>query len=364
MSSEFISILEVYIFMKRKITLALLIILVMAVSASAFSGREKWTFQPDSSVTSGIAISGNTLFFGSETGRFYALNKNSGQVIWDFKTSNTIYGNPAIIGNRVVFAQADGEIICLNISDGSPVWSSGGNVVRDERNRTVNDGLFDGATPGGGMLFVSKADKKLHALSDKDGKTLWTYTSGSQGLREAPAYSDGLVFLGEYDGIFSIIDAKTGKRLNGGGAGGAINTPTVSNGNVYFSSWDGSVNAVKIKGVEPLWNVNVHDTITTQPAIGGGKIVVGTGRGAVIALGENNGRTLWRFNTNGGNISATPVIADGLVFAGGEAGGMFVLDASTGRRVGQLVENEGINADALYSDGVLYFGGSALYAYE
>lgn len=350
--------------MKRKIITALFFILIMSASSQAFSGREKWQFQPEGPATSGIALSGNAIFFGTETGNFYALDKNTGRVIWQLKTENTICGTPSIVGSNVVFAQEDGEIRCVKISDGSSVWSVGGIGGRDERNRDVNDGLSDGTTAGGGMVFVSKADKKLHALRASDGKELWTYTAGSQGLRSAPAYSDGLVFLGEYDGIFSIIDAKTGKRLNGGGAGGAINTPAISGGNVYFSSWDGSVNAVKIKDVIPLWDARINDAVSTRPAVGSGLVVVGTGRGAVYALNGNDGSVKWHFSTENGNVSSTPVIADGLVFAGAETGSVLVIDASTGRKISELGDGQGIIGDPAYSEGVLYFGKGTIFAFE
>ena len=351
--------------MKRKLFSAFILVLVMAVSASAFSGNEKWSFQVDSPVTSGVAVSGNTVFFGTETGRFYALNKNTGRVIWEYKAENTIYGVPSIVGSNVVLAIGSGEIICLSISDGSYVWSAGGIGGRDTRGKAVNDGLSDGTAAGGGLVYVSKDDRKVHAFSANDGRTVWTYTTGDQGIRVAPTYSDGLLFVGEYDGIFSILDAKSGKRLNGGGAGGAVNTPTVSNSNVYFSAWDGSVNAVQIKGVEPLWNVNVHDVITTQPEAAEGKIIVGTGRGAVIALDEKSGRTLWRFNTNCGSVSAKPILADGVVFVGAETGPMFVLDARTGRQVGTIGGGNGlVGGNPAYSDGVIYFYDGDFHAYE
>ncbi|MBQ9573737.1 MAG: PQQ-binding-like beta-propeller repeat protein [Synergistaceae bacterium] len=351
--------------MKRKIILSALLVLVMAVSASAFSGHEKWSLNLDSPVTSGITVSGNTVFAGSETGRFYAVNKNTGAVIWDYKVDNTIYGTPVISGSNVIFAQGSGQIVCLKISDGSLVWRAGGTEnLRNPEGKAVNDGLSDGAAIGGGLVYVSKDDRKVHAFNANTGKAAWTYSVGDQGVRAAPSYADGYVFVGEYDGIFSILDAKSGKRLNGGGAGGSVNTPTVNSGNVYFSAWDGAVNAVQIKDVIPLWNVNVRDSITTQPEIGGGKIVVGTGRGAAVALSQKDGRTLWRFNTHSGSISAKPVIGDGLVFVGSETGYMYVLDAATGRQVGTVGEGNGVVGNPAYSDGVLYFGSGSLYAYE
>ena len=76
--------------MKRKIITALFFILIMSASSQAFSGREKWQFQPEGPATSGIALSGNAIFFGTETGNFYALDKNTGRVIWQLKTEHNL----------------------------------------------------------------------------------------------------------------------------------------------------------------------------------------------------------------------------------------------------------------------------------
>lgn len=351
--------------MRKAFVSALVLVCIMATSASAFSGNERWSFEADSSITSGIAVSGSTVFFGTETGKIYAVNAKTGREIWNYKADNTIYGTPSIVRDMVVFAQGSGELLAFKTTAGGLVWTAGGVGGRDTEGYRVNDGLSDGASAGGGLVYVSKDDRKVHAFSDRDGRTVWAYMTGDQGVRVTPAYADGLVFVGEYDGIFSILDAKTGKRLNGGGAGGAINTPTVANGNVYFSAWDGSMNAVKIKGVEPLWNVNIHDVITTQPEISSGKIVVGTGRGAIVALDEKTGRTLWKFDTNGGNVNAKPVIADGVVFAGAETGALCVLDLNTGRQAGTLGDAKGINANPAYAEGTFFFGsGNILYAVQ
>ncbi|MBQ3458308.1 MAG: PQQ-binding-like beta-propeller repeat protein [Synergistaceae bacterium] len=350
--------------MKRKVFISVLFVFAMALSASAFSGHEKWEFKPDTGVTTGITVTGNTVLFGTETGKLYALNKNTGRQIWSYKVENTVYGKPSVSGSHVFFAEGDGEIVCLNISDGSHVWTNGGTVGTNAERQAVNDGLSDGAVAGGGLIYVSKFDRKVHAFNENDGRTVWTYTTGDQGVREAPAYANGLLFVGEYDGIFSILDAKTGKRLNGGGAGGAINTPIVSDGKVYFSSWDGSLNSVQIEGVIPQWATRTKDTITTQPAVGAGKVIVGTGRGNIVAFNEKDGRILWSFNTGAGNVRATPVIADGVVIAGSESGNVFVLDITTGKKVGTIAQGRGIFGDPEYSDGVLYLGSGAVFAYE
>ena len=316
----------------------------MASQAFAFHGV-RWEMKAPAS--SGLVVHQNNLLFGDASGTFYAVNKNNGSVVWTYSDEGTIIGTPAVVDGKVIFASSNGNITCLNLADGSSVWHY---TPGEKFNETVNDGV----TVGEGLAFVSKADAKLYALDVNTGKTVWTFQANEQGLRTAPAYSDGLVFLGEYNGIFNIIDAKTGNRVNGGGAGGAVNTPAVNGGNVYFSSWDGSVQGVQIKAVIPLWSVNIKDTVTTAPAVGGGIIAVGTGRGFVAALNEKDGSLLWNVNCENGSVSAKPIVANGKVFAAPEGGNIYEIDAKSGR-IRNTFETGGIVAAPAYADGVIYF---------
>ena len=140
----------------------------------------------------------------------------------------------------------------------------------------------------------------------------------------------------------------------GSDAGGAINTPATDGANVYFSSWDGSVQSVRIKGVVPQWKSDVGDPITTAPFIGGGKVFVGTANGKVAALDSRSGSVLWTFDTQGGNMAAQPVFAEGLVFAGGGQGTLFVLDAASGTERFTFSAGAGINSSPAFAGGVLY----------
>ena len=171
--------------MRKIFVSSIILVVLMAVSASAFTGNEMWKLQLDSPVTSGIAVSGGTVFFGTETGRIYAVNAKSGNIVWDFKGENTVYGKPSIVRDMVIFAMGDGEVVALKAADGSLVWAAGGVGGRDTRGNAVNDGLSDGTSAGGGLVYVSKDDRKVHAFKDTDGRTAWTYTTGDQGVRSA-----------------------------------------------------------------------------------------------------------------------------------------------------------------------------------
>ena len=337
---------------------AFLIPFLICSSAFAFSNTVKWRFRSENVISGGIAANEKYVFVGDASGNFYALNASNGTLLWTYRSEGSIIGTPSILNNSVIFAQPDGNLICLNISDGSLIWQKYSN-----ENVSGFDSIPDGTAVGDGKVFVSRGSGKLYALDASNGNVLWTYQSDIE-LRSAPAFGENLVFLGEYNGIFSILNPKTGKRIGGGGAGGAINTLTIKNGNAYASSWDGSVQSFKVNGIIPLWNVKVGDPVTTQPEVNESRIVVGTARGLIVALDEKTGNILWNFETNAGNIAAKPIIVDGLVIVSC-SDGIYVLDASSGRKRAEILPEEGgSDSTPLFKNGTVYlaFSNGSVYA--
>ena len=331
--------------MKSKRLLIVGILLVLSFASRAFADENvQWELK--AYVASDITFYQDMLLFGDALGEFYAVNKASGSIIWTYKDDGPIMKTAAVSDDKVLYVTSTGNITCLNLNDGSLIW-------KYKSDENLGEVINDGVTLGNGLAFVAKDDAKLYALDINTGQTVWTFQGDSQGLRTAPAYSEGLVFLGENNGRFHIIDANTGDRINGGGSGGSVNTPIVKDGNVYFSSWDGSVNAVQINSVIPLWHVNIKDTIMTSPVIAEGIIALGTSRGCVTTLNENDGSLMWSFNCENGSITAKPVIADGKIYATPEGGKVYEIEASSGKLL-NTIETNGMTLNLAYSDGVLY----------
>ncbi|MCL2010501.1 MAG: PQQ-binding-like beta-propeller repeat protein [Synergistaceae bacterium] len=338
--------------MKRtalKVSAALLVMAFCVSSASAWSGRQGWTYDAGYPITSSVAVADGLVIAGDSVGNLHAVHMASGQPAWSYKGSYSVVGLPAVSGGMVVFAQGDGTITALSLSNGSALWT------RSPQIEGPAETLTDGVAVGDGRVFFAQGDGKLCALSASDGRLLWRYDSEME-LRSAPRASDGLVFVGEYQGIFTVLNPQTGKRVWGGGAGGAINTPATHAGHVYFSSWDGSVQSVLIRGVVPQWNTKVGDPVTTPPSVEGDRVFVGTANGQVVALSRAKGEVLWRFDTRGGTVAGTPVAAEGLVFVAGGQGTLFVLDAASGALRFNFETGNVISGTPAYSGGILFLG--------
>ena len=340
--------------MKRK---AFILALILSLSAISACAATRPIARIDSAITTGAAVSGNLVLVGDAVGKFYAIDTANGTTSWTVDPGGaSAVGIPAIDGNSAVFAQLDGHILCVRISDGETLWT-----YEPDYDESANEDLSDGPIIADGKVFASFSSGELKALDLKNGRVVWKYKA-EQGLRTAPAYSGGLVLLGEYNGLFSMLDAKSGKRVNGGGAGGAVNTPTVNSGNVYYSAWDGSVHAVQIKDVIPLWDAQVGEPITTAPVIADGLIVVCTATGKIVALDEKNGSILWRNNAEGGDSGVRPSIRNGRVLAGTGDEKVIVLNANTGKLLRQI---EGARALSTSGSSKLYYtSDGGLYAAE
>jgi len=65
------------------------------------------------------------VYFGSNDGAIYCLNKKSGELIWKYTVENPVpesfrhFSAPFVMGNKVFIGSADKNLYCLNTSDGS-----------------------------------------------------------------------------------------------------------------------------------------------------------------------------------------------------------------------------------------------------
>ncbi|GHS96057.1 hypothetical protein AGMMS50276_13820 [Synergistales bacterium] len=317
--------------------------------ALAWSGVLGWIYEAGVSITSSISTEGGLVFAGDINGRLHAVYASSGQAAWVYEGTNSIIGAPAVFSSAVVFVEADGTVTALRTADGVLLWKH--SPSSDGGSETTSDGV----AIGGGKVFYVRGDGKLLALSFENGRELWAYQSEGD-LRSAPLFADGLIWLGEQNGKFSVISPESGKRLWGGGAGGAVNTPSVLDGEAYYSSWDGSVQRIQIKGVIPKWRANIGEPVNTAPSVYGDTIIVGSANGQVVAFKKADGSVKWRFNTKGGAVPGATIIADGLVFVGGGQGTLFILDAATGEHRSTFQTGGEISARGAFAGGVLFTG--------
>jgi outer membrane protein assembly factor BamB len=68
-------------------------------------------------------VKGNTIYFGSSDGNFYALDIQSGYMRWVFKTEGIVNSIPFADGERIYFGSNDGRVYAVSRDEGSQIWA-------------------------------------------------------------------------------------------------------------------------------------------------------------------------------------------------------------------------------------------------
>jgi polyvinyl alcohol dehydrogenase (cytochrome) len=111
-----------------------------------------------------------------------------------------------------------------------------------------------------------------------------------------------------------------------GGSGGAVtSTPTVRDGMVYVTSWNGKVYALRARDGKVRWTYDtaaggfgIQSSATLTPE---GRLLLGDSSGTVHCLEAKHGRLLWKATVadtdpERSHIWGSPVVANGRVFVG------------------------------------------------
>ena len=112
-------------------------------------------------------VIGNTIYFGSEDGNFYALDADSGYMRWVYRSGAEINSIPYVDNNQVYFGSKDG---------------------------------------------------RLYALSRETGRELWSFQTNSQINSQVERYKDHVVFVGDADAVYFLSpEGKEDFRINNPG---------------------------------------------------------------------------------------------------------------------------------------------------
>jgi len=88
--------------------------------------RWKIKLQQDDRIISSLnppVVLGDTIYFGSADGNFYALDVESGYMRWVFKSGAEINSIPYVDESHVYFGSKDGKLYALSRETGDEIWS-------------------------------------------------------------------------------------------------------------------------------------------------------------------------------------------------------------------------------------------------
>jgi len=203
-------------------------------------------------------VIGDTIYFGSDDGNFYALDVESGYMRWVFKSGAEI--------NSIPYADKD-------------------------------------------QVYFGSKDGKLYALSRETGQEIWHFPVRSQINSQVQRYGDYIIFVGDADAIYYLSpDGKEQFSINN--PGWYNFTFLMSDDVMYFATgpWVEQVGPYDINKREFLWFLPYHEINAiwySFCAIRGDLLYLGTAdiyNGTVLgyyAINRHTGKIVWKRQFDG-----------------------------------------------------------------
>lgn len=178
------------------------------------NGQERWVYtssQPALTLrgTGTPMVIDPVTFVGLANGRLATLDNRSGQPLWDMQIATPsgrseverlvdIAGQPLITPDGRLFVTSyNGRVVALEATRGSVLWES--NLSSRHSPLMV-----------GNYLYVVTDDSHLVALDAENGQEIWRNNELEDRWLTAPAFADGRVVVGDFEGYVHLIDAREG----------------------------------------------------------------------------------------------------------------------------------------------------------
>lgn len=328
-------------------------------------------------------IDGGKVFFSSVS--VFAADLNSGKILWNYKGDRPdFFADTAAAGEGKIFVRVvnsnqlkkmtEGFIYALSEDTGQFLWK-----YQTKKQITHSNLVF-----AEDNVFVGDDSGSVYAIDAKDGKLVWQQQLEAYQIHSSPAYDKGVIYVGtetadESNGrsdrgsYLYALDAKDGKvrwRFESDWRSNDMpnlihGTPAVLENVVYFGSENGWFYALNKDNGKVIWKKIITKGIktsarqaaspglvgvSTAPALGYGKIFVGTWEGNFLALDQKDGKTVWEYNYGNEGTDSSAVLADGKVCLGSHYLDFYCFNQEDGKVVWQKKMG---GPSAALSDGIL-----------
>ena len=256
----------------------------------------------------------------------------------------------AIENDRLFVGTQNQDVRALNAETGETVWGFElrGDVESDRA-------VYGTPAISDGVAYVGGYDGMLYALDLTDGNDIWGERRVGNGdpIIGGAAVGEGLVVVGSSDGVLYAFDAADGSSKWSFPTGNDIwATPAVANDRVFFGSMDHKVYALDLEG-RLIWEFATGGAVTAQPLVKDGRVYIGSFSNDFFALDAETGSMIWKFPDASNWYWSRAVTNGDTLFVGSTDGNLYALDAATGRlRWAYPTEGSIVGSPALVGDRV------------
>jgi outer membrane protein assembly factor BamB len=322
------------------------------LSAITRDGKLRWKFETGKPIRGQPRVLGKDVYVASDSGYLYKVRRDTGVEAWRARIDTGAptrippnqpdtrwdrYGSSiASHGKQLYYASRDKNLYALDLQTGRELWR-------------VQAGDLMTATPTlyKESLIFAAFDGKVQAVAARDGKPIWTYDAKLAVPGDLVVSADRvLVGSRSYDLI--ALDAVTGKELwkRYYWFSWIESPPVVRDGVVYTGSSDATnVYAINLEDGSFKWKTPVPGWSWQRPAVTQDLVITGTAgagafpasrNGSLVALDRASGAIEWIYldppseeivkAKKGWGFGASPVVADGVVYAADLNGRVYAIE--------------------------------------
>jgi len=210
---------------------------------------------------------------------------NDLKLLWTFEAGDSIESSAAIVGNTVFVGTQKGELVSLNLDNGAVYW------------RYHVDSPIGESSPAysNGVVYIGDLGGWFHAVNATDGKKLWAFKAGSE-IKSSPVVLGDRVLIGSYDQHLYCISTRNGSLIWKVKTNGPVHsTPSVSGGLAFIAGCDELFRAIRVADGKEMFTVSSGAYTGASPALLGDAAYYGTFDNEVLMVNLTEKRIVWRY---------------------------------------------------------------------
>jgi outer membrane protein assembly factor BamB len=318
-----------------------------STSVAPSTSNVVWKYQTEIIILSSPVVAEGNVYIGSNH-TYYCLNALTGEKIWGCVTDGWAEGNPAVENGKIYLVSRNqygvNKIFCLDADTGQYQWNY------TDCYWPFNPVVYNG------MVYFGSLDGYVRCLNALDGTLIWSFSTNSVGVSNAPAISAGKVYFGAENGRMYCVNASNGVQVwNYTTNGKIMECASIADGKVYFGSCDYKIYCLNAENGQSVWNYTTNYYVDSTPAIAYGKIFIGSRDCNLYCLDAGTGQYVWTYAAND-EVDSSPAVADGKVYVGSDDGRMYCLNAETGTKLWDYATGSFIESSPAIANGRVYIG--------
>jgi len=313
------------------------------------SGYMRWVFKSGAEINSIPYADKDQVYFGSKDGKLYALSRETGQEIWTFQTQSQINSQVERYGDYIIFV-GDSDAIYFLSPDGKEQFSLDNPGWKHFTFLMADNVMYWGTGPRVELIGPYDINKRefLWFLSYHKINAIWysfsairkdllyfgtvdIYDNMYFGFYAFNRYTGEMVWEQRREGTFKNWDYDAIYSLF------SLNVekldfmaPTVWKDYVIFTGGDCTARAFDAKTGAMRWEQVFDSPISSAPTVAAGRVYFGLlgynyAVSKLVCISAMDGKPLWEMETEG-NLLSAPVIAGKRIIFGTDKNVFYVLE--------------------------------------